>query len=91
MGVWIRRIAGLASLPCRVLAGVCTLAAMPCFGAVDFVTEVQPVLTAKCLGCHAGASAQAGLRLHTRADLLTGGASGAAIVPGKSEDLLSHP
>lgn len=88
MGVWIRRIARLASLPCRVLAGVCTLAAMPCFGAVDFVTEVQPVLTAKCLGCHAGASAQAGLRLHTRADLLTGGASGAAIVPGKSAESL---
>ncbi|MDZ7637133.1 MAG: PSD1 and planctomycete cytochrome C domain-containing protein [Bryobacterales bacterium] len=56
--------------------------------AVDFVREVQPVLTSKCLGCHSGASAQAGLKLHTRADLLQGGASGAAIVPGSGADSL---
>ena len=74
-----------------MLAGIATLstlALLPCFAAVDFVTQVQPVLTAKCLGCHAGASAQAGLRLHTRADLLTGGVSGAAVVPGNGADSL---
>lgn len=75
----------------QMLAGIAMLSAlavMPCFAAVDFVTQVQPVLTAKCLGCHAGASAQAGLRLHTRADLLAGGASGAAILPGNGADSL---
>ncbi len=74
-----------------MLAGIATLltlALLPCFAAVDFVTQVQPVLTAKCLGCHAGASAQAGLRLHTRADLLTGGVSGAAVVPGNGAESL---
>ncbi len=49
---------------------------------VDFARDVQPVLTAKCLGCHSGASAQAELKLHTRADLLKGGLSGPAIVAG---------
>ena len=33
---------------------------------VDFLKEVQPVLTAKCLACHSGDSAQAGLKVHTR-------------------------
>src|SRR5574341_2558613 len=52
--------------------------------AVDFLKDVQPVLTAKCLACHSGDSAQAGLKLHSRNDLLRGGASGPAIVPGNS-------
>ena len=50
--------------------------------AVDFLKDVQPVLTAKCLVCHSGAAPQAGLNLHTRDGLLRGGASGPAIVPG---------
>jgi hypothetical protein len=56
---------------------------------VNFLTDVQPVLTEKCLSCHTGEAAQAGLKIHTREELLQGGKSGAAIVPGKgSESLL---
>lgn len=88
MGAWSCRMAGWLLGRWRALALLAIFSGAPYLAAVDFVTEVQPVLTAKCLGCHAGASAQAGLRLHTRADLLTGGASGAAILPGNGADSL---
>ena len=55
---------------------------------VDFLKEVQPVLTAKCLGCHTGDAAQAGLKLHTRADMTQGGKTGPAILPGQGKDSL---
>ena len=59
------------------------------FFGVDFAKEVQPVLAQRCMSCHSGASAQAGLKAHTRDELLRGGVSGPAIVPGKgSESLL---
>lgn len=56
--------------------------------AVDFVKDVQPVLTAQCLPCHSGANAQAGLKLHTRAELLEGGQGGPAVVPGNGASSL---
>ncbi len=55
---------------------------------VDFLKEVQPILTARCLACHSSGKPQAGLRIHTRNDLLRGGQSGTAIVAGKSADSL---
>src|SRR5262245_65202187 len=38
----------------------------------DFAREVQPILNARCAGCHAGKTPQAGLGLHTRAEMLKG-------------------
>jgi hypothetical protein len=55
---------------------------------VDFIKEVQAVLTAKCIVCHSGDSAQAGLKVHTREDLLRGGQTGPAIIPGQGSDSL---
>ncbi len=55
---------------------------------VDFLRDIQPVLTSKCLGCHSGANAQASLKLHTRSDLLQGGVSGSSIVPGDASSSL---
>lgn len=55
---------------------------------VDFLTEVQPVLATRCMPCHSGDSPQAGLRTHTREDLLKGGKSGAAIIVGDGADSL---
>src|SRR5690606_1731386 len=49
---------------------------------VDFGTDILPILSSRCLGCHSGDRAQGKLKIHTRADLLNGGASGPAIVPG---------
>ncbi len=54
----------------------------------EFLKDVQPVLMASCLSCHSGEGAQAGLKAHTRDDLLRGGKSGPAIVPGNSAESL---
>ncbi len=59
------------------------LAALPCLAyAVDFATEVHPILAGRCAGCHSGTKPAAGLSVDSRALLLAGGAGGAAIVPG---------
>ncbi len=38
--------------------------------AADFVTDIHPILASRCLGCHAGTKAQAGLDLSTRESAL---------------------
>ena len=58
------------------------------YAKVDFLKEVQPVLTSRCQACHSGDAPQAGLKTHTRDDLLKGGKTGPAIVPGKGADSL---
>ena len=58
---------------------------------VDLARDVQPTLVGSCTPCHSGDTPQAGLSLHRLEDLVQGGTSGAAIVPGVSEDsLLIH-
>ena len=62
--------------------------------AVDFFEKkIRPVLTEHCAGCHSADAAKnkklkGGLRLDTRAGVLAGGDSGAAIVPGKPAESL---
>ncbi|WP_051669964.1 PSD1 and planctomycete cytochrome C domain-containing protein [Bryobacter aggregatus] len=53
-----------------------------------FETDVLPILQSKCLACHNAKMKQAELSLETRDDLLTGGKTGAAVVPGKAVDSL---
>ncbi|MEO5953422.1 MAG: DUF1549 domain-containing protein, partial [Chloroflexia bacterium] len=55
---------------------------------VRFEADVYPILEAKCLGCHNAKTRQGSLSLEKRDDLLTGGKTGAAIVPGKAVDSL---
>jgi hypothetical protein len=55
-----------------------------------FEQKIRPILVKHCYECH---SAQAkklrgGLRLDSRADLLKGGTSGSALVPGKPDESL---
>jgi mono/diheme cytochrome c family protein len=52
-----------------------------------FEMRVRPVLAANCYACHREAR-MGGLRLDSRAELMKGGASGPAIVVGKSEESL---
>ena len=52
-----------------------------------FLARVQPVLEAKCLGCHAS-EPQGGLRMDSREALLKGGNSGPALVSGNPEESL---
>lgn len=52
---------------------------------VFFEAKVRPLLVAKCLECHGSEKPKAGLRLDSRASLLTGGESGPAVVIVKSD------
>jgi cytochrome c553 len=56
--------------------------------AVDFATEVHPILAARCAPCHNSDKPPAGLTFTSRAAALKGGASGPAITPGDSEHSL---
>jgi len=52
-----------------------------------FEAKVRPILAANCLDCHADKQ-YGGLRLDSRAGLMTGGDSGPAIVPGDPDKSL---
>lgn len=52
---------------------------------VDFVAEIQPILKAHCLECHAPGNEEGGLNLGIRRLALAGGKSGRAIVSGASD------
>jgi ankyrin repeat protein len=53
---------------------------------VDFKEHVQPILAAKCYGCHGSKVQQSGLRLDKRQNALRGGDYGPVIVVGNSAD-----
>jgi mono/diheme cytochrome c family protein len=58
-------------------------------GTADFFEKsVRPVLVNHCLECHGPQKQKAGLRLDSRAALLSGGESGPALVPGKPGESL---
>ncbi len=65
-------------------AGRLPAAPRPAAPPVDFASEIQPLLKARCFQCHAGDQKQGGLVLDSRAGALKGGASGPSIVPGKA-------
>jgi hypothetical protein len=54
----------------------------------NFVDNVQPILRASCTSCHRGSRAKNGLDVTSVAKLLSGGSSGAAIVPGDPDGSL---
>ena len=53
-----------------------------------FEKSVRPLLVEHCLRCHGPDKQKGGLRVDSREALLTGGDTGAAIVPGKPDDSL---
>jgi hypothetical protein len=58
-------------------------------GAVDYQTEIRPLLDKYCWGCHGPKAAMHGLRLDSSDAARKGGDSGApALVPGKSSESL---
>src|SRR5262249_7567717 len=55
---------------------------------VDYVRDVKPIFTKRCIACHGALKQKSGLRLDTSASLKKGGDSGPAVVAGKSEESL---
>ncbi len=53
--------------------------------AVDFATQVKPILRKHCFECHASGNEEGGLNLAHAAGLLAGGDDGPVVVPGDSE------
>ncbi|MFN0069112.1 MAG: DUF1549 domain-containing protein, partial [Limisphaerales bacterium] len=53
-----------------------------------FAERVKPLLDSRCVSCHGPDKVKGGLRMDSRAALLQGGDSGAALVPGKPDDSL---
>jgi Protein of unknown function (DUF1553)/Protein of unknown function (DUF1549)/Planctomycete cytochrome C len=51
---------------------------------IDFVADIKPILLRHCERCHGPDAQEGGLRLDRRAEALTGGGRGPAIVPGHS-------
>jgi hypothetical protein len=57
-------------------------------GPVDYARDVQPILTRHCVSCHGPQKQRSSLRLDSVTAARKGGASGPAIVPGKSSESL---
>ncbi|MBD3673141.1 MAG: DUF1553 domain-containing protein [Planctomycetaceae bacterium] len=55
---------------------------------VDYLKQIKPLLQTKCYSCHGVLKQEANLRLETRALMLQGGDSGAAVVPAKVDESL---
>jgi len=51
---------------------------------VDFVRDIQPIISKNCYGCHGSHRQEAQLRWDNKQIALQGGEHGAVIVPGKS-------
>ncbi len=72
----------------KALWGLCAVAVLPSVARpaerVDFVRDVKPVLIKHCVSCHGPEKQRAGLRVDAAVALHKGGASGPAVVPGKS-------
>lgn len=56
--------------------------------APDFLADVFPFLSDNCVACHSKSTHKGGLNLETPADILKGGDSGPAAVPGKGAESL---
>ncbi len=52
---------------------------------IDFAHEIVPILRQHCGQCHTGDKKKGGYSMNTRAALIAGGESGAAVVPAKAE------
>ena len=77
----------LLILAAATLAPTASVAAPP-DAAAHFEKKVRPVLIEKCVSCHGAEKPKGGLRVDSRAALLTGGDRGAALVPGKPAESL---
>ena len=69
----------------QVIVIVSNAQQQPSTDAAFYRKDVAPLMKARCLSCHSGATPMGGLKLTTRADILKGGASGPAVDLKKPE------
>lgn len=55
---------------------------------IDFASQIQPLLTAKCAACHGGDKRSGGFTIREYHEMLKGGRSGASLLPGDSKHSL---
>jgi uncharacterized membrane protein len=88
IGIAPQKSPPLVQTPARIPPAVTTepnAAPLPAV-AIDFNTEILPILEKSCFSCHGPGKRKGGLRLDSRAAMLLGGKNGAAIVPGNAEE-----
>src|SRR4030095_9235168 len=79
LSITVAGLSATAARPGRVATALAEAPAGP-----GFVRDVQPILGAACVRCHAEGLAQGKLRLDTREAFVQGGTSGKAVVAGDS-------
>lgn len=82
IGVWTTAVSLQAKLPPEKLAQLPAPAGRP----VDFRKDIQPILEASCIKCHARGKSKGGFVLDTRETALKDADSGPAIVLGNSAE-----
>ena len=58
--------------------------------AVNYYRDIEPILKENCESCHQAAMAAGGLRVDAPENVLQGGASGPAVIPGKAQRSLLY-
>ncbi|MBT5125184.1 MAG: DUF1553 domain-containing protein [Planctomycetaceae bacterium] len=82
----------MPAVPIRTLTLLLAILTTVCVGAqnkvvkIDYVSQIKPLLAAKCYACHGALKQEGSLRLETQALMRTGGDSGEAVIPGNAED-----
>ncbi len=80
LAVWLVVMAVSLALP------VLPVSAAEPADAIDFDTQVAPILVSHCLDCHGGSEPKAGLSLQRSEAAMLGGDSGPVIVAGKADE-----
>ena len=78
----MKRVRSLTALATLLAAAPSRLPAQE----VDYLTQIKPLLAARCYACHSALRQRSGLRLDTAALLAAGGDSGPAIEPGHADE-----
>jgi hypothetical protein len=85
---WFRAFARLSGVVFHGLALTCKLkagtVALPSSRQIDFVREIQPILSDRCYACHGPDKQKADLRWDVKESAFKTGEHGPIIVPGKS-------
>ncbi len=74
--------------PSPALLCAALLAPLPLPAAVDYLTQVKPLLQTHCVKCHGASTQKAGLRLDTATAARKGGGRGSALAPGRPDTSL---